>query len=434
MPLSRDEERLLSQLHKNLRQEALEPDDPLWINFREDRFDGSVGPDSIRQLARDVSWVEPPSVAFFSGFRGAGKSTELNRLRNVLRDDGFAVAKFDVEEYLDLRIPITAGQLVFAMTAGIWRSCQEQGWVGEGDDPRSPFKRLWEWFRSVHVEADVNFSVPLPSWSPADFQAHLHRDPTFREQLGSFLRLRSLELTEKADEFLTDLNDVVRKEFRSRGREWLGMVVIVDSLDHARSETAFSDVRNAIREVFDLQLPLVQFQPFRTVFCIPPYISPAAGTVRRITNIKVADRSGKPWLPGVDALVEVLNRRLPDGLSRKDLVAEDELKKLVCRSGGHIRDLLRVVDEVILGLEKLPATTFDVDAAIVRLRESFPTLSADQKRWLAAIAESHRLELETQDAWEGLAELLDYHLVLTYANDEPWYDVHPAIAELVRPP
>src|SRR5262249_19792817 len=132
-----------------------------------------------------------------------------------------------------------------------------------------------------------------------------------------------------------------------------------------RSETAFSSVRNAIREVFDLQLPLVRFEPFRTVFCVPPYIRPAAGTVRTITNVKVADRSGARWLPGVDALVEVLNRRLPDGLSRKDLVADSDLAKLVCCSGGHIRDLLRVIDEVILGLETLPATTADVDAAIV---------------------------------------------------------------------
>lgn len=430
MPLTSQQERLLSQLHKNLRQDALEPGHPFWIDFRDERYKGAVGPDVIRQLARDVAWMEAPSVAFFSGFRGAGKSTELNRLRNDLSDQGFAVAKFDVEEFLDLRMPVTAGQLVFAISAGIWRACQEQGWVGVGD-PVSPFHRLWEWLRGIHIDTSITLSAPLPSWSPADFEAHLRHDATFRQELGTFLRARSIELTQKANEFLCDLDDRVREHFTRAGRDWLGIVVIVDSLDHARSETSFAAVRNAIREVFDLQLGLVRFDRFRTVFCIPPYIKPATGTVRQIVNVKVVDRLGNRWPEGLDALVEIVNRRLPEGLDRRALIADEDLERLVRCSGGHIRDLLRAVDEVILGVESLPATGPDVDAAIVRLRETFLPLSRDQKHWLARIAASHELELDDQDAWAGLAELLDYHLVLSYANDHPWYDVHPVIADLV---
>ena len=268
-------------------------------------------PDVVRQLARDVSWVQPPSVAFFSGFRGAGKSTELNRLRNELTDSGFAVAKFDVEQYLDIRFPITAAQLVFAMTGGIWQACRDQGWVGAHEDPQSPFRRLWDWCRGVSVEAGVKFTAPMPEWSPVDFEAHLRLDPTFRAQLDEFLRARSVELTAKANEFLADLDDRVRTHFIDQGREWLGMVVIVDSLDHARSETSFTAVRTAIREVFDLQLPLVRFERFRTVFCIPPYINPAAGTVRRIFNVKVYDRGSDRFQPGVDALDRARRQALP---------------------------------------------------------------------------------------------------------------------------
>ena len=113
-------------------------------------------------------------------------------------------------------------------------------------------------------------------------------------------------------------------------------------------------------------------------------------------------------------------------------MSADQLTELVCSSGGHIRDLLRLLDEVILGVEGVPARDADVEAAIVRVRESFLPLSTDQSRWLAKIGETHQLELENQDAWEGLAELLDYHLVLRYSNDEPWYDVHPIMADIVR--
>ncbi len=431
MPLSAAHEQLLSELHRNLRQDALEPEHPFYVNLRDDRFGVAVGADVVRQLARDVSWVQPPSVAFFSGLRGAGKSTELNRLRNELQDSGFAVAKFDVEHYLDIRFPITAPQLVFAMTGGIWQACRDQGWVGANEDPQSPFRRLWDWFKGVSVESDVKFTAPMPDWSPVDFEAHLRRDPTFRAQLDEFLRARSVELAGKANELLADLDDRVRKHFITQGREWLGMVVIVDSLDHARSETSFSAVRSAIREVFDQQLPLVQFDRFRTVFCIPPYIHPSTGTVRSIFNVKVRDRLGEPYEPGIAALTDLVSRRFPVGLPCNLLLAADDLDELICCSGGHIRDLLRLLDEVILGVDGVPARHADVEAAIIRVRENFMPLSTDQLRWLARIAEKHQLELENQDAWEGLAELLDYHLVLRYSNDEPWYDVHPIVAGVV---
>lgn len=431
MALTPEEERLLSQLHKNLRQDALEPGEPFWIDFRLDKFNGAVGPDVVRQLARDVAWSEAPAAAFFSGFRGAGKSTELNRLRNDLSDQGFAVVKFDVEEFLDLRFPITAGQLVFAITAGIWRACQHQGWVDASGEGSSPFGRLWDWLRTVRPGGRSELGISLPDWLPVDFELHLRADPTFRQDLGDFLRSRSVELTLKANEFLADLDDQVREHFVAKSRPWLGMVVIVDSLDHARSETAFAEVRNAIREVFDLQLNQVRFDRFRTVFCIPPYIKPAAGTARHIVNVKVADRSGNRWAEGIDALVEVIERRLPPGLARQALIPDADLERLVLCSGGHIRDLLRLVDEVIVGVESLPATPADLDAAIVRLQASFLPLSAEQRRWLARIASTHQLVLDDQDGWEGLAELLDYHMVLSYSNDQPWYDVHPVIADLV---
>jgi hypothetical protein len=429
--LTSEQEQLLAALHQNLRQDALEPGHPFYVNLRDERYEGAVGEDVVRQLVRDVSWAQPPSVAFFSGFRGAGKSTELNRLRQALSEQGFAVAKFDVESYLDVRYPITAGQLVFAIAAGVWEACVDQGWIDGEDDPQSPFKRLWDWFSAVQVESEVTFTAPLKQWSPVDFSAHLRRDPTFRRQLDVFLRARSVELNTKASEFLTALDDRVRRHFVQQGRDWLGMVVIVDSLDHARSETAFLDVRHAIREVFDLQLPLVRFERFRMVFCVPPYISPAAGTVRRIFNVKTAVRDGSGFEPGVEALADVLTRRLPTGVEPEALFSRGQVRTLIRQSGGHIRDLLRLVDEVILGAESVPVTDRDVAAALVRVRETFLPLSADQKRWLAEIAATHQLQLDDQDAWEGLAELLDYHLVLRYANDEPWYDVHPIIADHV---
>jgi hypothetical protein len=189
------------------------------------------------------------------------------------------------------------------MSAGIWDACAAAGWLTPAEESRTPLRRMIEWIRGVRLETGDKAGVKMPDWSPLDFEAHLRRDPTFRRQIDDFLRERSVQFVAAAQEFLNELDDQVREGFLRtqaqagrRRREWLGLVVIVDSLDHARSETAFHDVRHALREVFDLQLHMVRFDRFRTVFCVPPYLR-LDGTVRRIVNIKVEQRDGRPYHP-----------------------------------------------------------------------------------------------------------------------------------------
>lgn len=427
MPPTPQENALLRDLHRRLGQLALEPDHPFYVDVHDPVYDGVAGEDIVQQLQRDVAWSEAPSLSFMSGFRGAGKSTQLNRLARQLDAEGYAVLKFDIEDYLETRIPITAVHLVYALAAGARDAAELKGWLETG--ALASFRdRFFNWVKGLRVDGAATLSAPLSDWTGVEFEATLRRDPTFRDELGLFLHDRSLEVQKQADMFLGELQGAIRADFVARGREWLGVVLIVDSLDHARSETQFQHVRDALREIFDLQVSLLRFDGIRTLFCVPPWLKPAGGTVRQIFNVKVADRSGAAVQGGYALLREILRCRLPVGLTAPGFLSPADHDRVVELCGGHIRDFLRLLDDVVIRAAALPATAGEVDRAVTQVRGDFLPLADDERVWLARIAVSHELTLATQDDWEGLAGLLDRHLVLRYPNEETWYAVHPLIA------
>ncbi|MFP5347844.1 MAG: hypothetical protein ACLGIA_12565 [Actinomycetes bacterium] len=422
MTLSREQTTTLRALHTRLGQLSLQPNDPFYVDVHRARYQGAAGEDIVGQLLRDVAWSEAPSLAFMSGFRGAGKSTQLNRLALDLEDEGFAVLKFDVEQYLETRIPITVVHLVYALAAGARDAAVTKGWLAEGR-VSSFGSRFLSWLKGLRIEGQASVNAPFSDWLPVDFEATLRRDPTFRDEVDKFLRDRSVELHRQADEFLGEVQKAIRERFAAEGRDWLGVVLLVDSLDHVRSETQFQKVRDALAEIFDMQVSLLRFQEVRTLFCVPPWLRSAAGTVRRIYNVKVADRAGDAFEGGYELLTDVLERRLPPRCLLGDFLDPTELRRVIALSGGHMCDYLRMLDDVVLRIHELPAPSRDVDRAVTQIRGDFLPLADDERLWLQRIAKSHELSLRTQDEWEGLAGLLDRHLVLRYPDEEPWYAV-----------
>jgi hypothetical protein len=135
-----------------------------------------------------------------------------------------------------------------------------------------------------------------------------------------------------------------------------------------------------------------------------------------------ADRT--PFDPGIQALVRVVEKR---GDWKRLLGDINTLKTLILHSGGHLRDLLRLIAEVLRRATPLPASQAVVDAAVSQIRSEFLPIADADALWLARIAETHEAALEDVSRLTDLARYLDTHLVLCYWNGHEWYDVHPLI-------
>jgi len=113
-------------------------------------------------------------------------------------------------------------------------------------------------------------------------------------------------------------------------------------------------------------------------------------------------------------------------------MATDELDRIIGLSGGNFRDLMRLVQEVSIKVDELPATPEVVSAAIETIRSQIArNLAADERDLLRRVHESKRADLQTQDDWVRLSPLFDRYLILAYRNGEDWYDVHPLVADLL---
>lgn len=70
----------LKEFFNAVSDRPLEPDDERYVSLYDEALTDA---DPVQQLAGAVEW-STESVRLFSGYRGAGKSTELRRLRRQL--------------------------------------------------------------------------------------------------------------------------------------------------------------------------------------------------------------------------------------------------------------------------------------------------------------------------------------------------------------
>lgn len=214
------------------------------------------------------------------------------------------------------------------------------------------------------------------------------------------------------------------------------LVVIFDSVERLRGTSLNEhEVQASIENLFGGHPDKLRFDYVHTVYTVPPWLkvrSPGIGGLYsglcEYTCVKTRARDGQVHQPGLDRMADLVGRR---GDWERLLGSRDVMDDLALRSGGYIRDLLRLVAQVALDVASLPASDQLVAGAVGRIRNGYLPLADDEVRWLHRIAQTKDAGLLRSDQLGQLAQFFDTHLVLTYQNDAEWYDVHPLLADLV---
>ncbi len=432
--MSPDDEDSLRLLYQSLQQLELSPRDPRYVPLQDHL--GAFGPDVIKELVRDVSWTSEGSVFFLSGLRGSGKSTQLLRLQDELSNAGFAAVRLEAEDYLNLRQPVDIVEFLFFLVGGISDAIASTDWLPQASPAARGWDRLTRWLRGlparIAITPEAELSLGADSGivsAQVNLKAELRRDETFVAQLRRFLEGRLSELTAEANDIVRDVVTELQEHWRdTHDRDWKGLVVLVDSLDHVRGAD-FHEVRRALVELLDKQSATIQLQACRTVFIVPPWVHVDYAAVRKLANIKIRDASGELFADGYATMRRILERRCPPGDELSRFLDDDGVDVLIRDSGGHLRDLLRLVRGASVAADELPFTRAAIDRGRQEVRDGLLPLADDERGCLRKVAKEHEVPLPTQDDWETLAGLFDRHLVLGYKNGETWYDVHPLIAQ-----
>ena len=223
--------------------------------------------DPVANLKQYIQWEPRTGGCYlFSGLRGAGKTTELNRLVAELRQDGIAAYYCDASTYLNLNDPqLSLAELLMTALAGLADAVRQE--LGQDKLNDSIWQRTKRLFQSK-VELKPKLIAPLgDSGASLEVEATLQENPDFRKELISFAQSSSAFFDEAA-KFADEVAATIRRHTR---REKI--VLVVDSLERISAPSGDeAKLFNSLKEVFFNEPTRLQFASLFVVYSAPPYL------------------------------------------------------------------------------------------------------------------------------------------------------------------
>ena len=384
-----------------------------------DQADGPAGPDLVKEMATAIDFTTGGSMQLLSGYRGAGKTTELLRLCRVLDRDAYVPVYWDIEDYFNTEFPLNEATFFIGLAAGFVDNCE---------DVEIPKEKLIDRIRRLLSRIDVDSSAVLDaSAGPVSFniKAALQDDTNFCNQVKKALSSNRGHFKDEIHAFFNSVVDTM-----PTGKT---PVFIVDSIEHYRGRTGtFDEVRESVESLFSVYSSELALPRMHVIYTVPVYAKPIGwgGQIWPVLNVKVRERDGSDCREGIDLLRQVLARRAPDGDPERLL--GDQVDRVIRASGGLFRDLFRLVSALLLKDGGLPVSVTEIDG-VERQQRSYIAAGLSEEQWeiLATVKKTQQFRVLREhlaEAWT--LQALGY--VLCYRNGEvDWFGVHPLLDPLM---
>lgn len=445
MPKLSDEQ-FRKRLFQQFQDKALQADDDRYEPLYEEHPD-LKNYDHAESIAQSIEFSDIESLNLLSGFRGSGKSTELNRLADRLQQKGYFILKRDAIDYLNPGETIDIVTLLNAL-AGAFSDALAEDKIGDAMK-HGYWQRFSTWLRTTNVSLDgIGIEAGMPAKTAGvKLQLALKTAPDFRQQLREKLQSRLGEVKQQVFEFLADCRQLIKKK---RGAE-TSVVFIFDQFEQIPGTPGLSSQQQSLIEdtkrIFSDYLGHLRFPQIHMVLTVPSWLKLVLPNLelRLVANLPMWKKGkGQTLRPDSMRLLRSLVARRFDCVEKNgierffDGIKPDGthplLDSLIEASGGHFRDLFRLLRESIISARQLPATKEITDHAIYTVRSSFMPIAVQDARALHRISEMQATAHETSsdaDIYQ-LAQFMNTHRVLYFINGEEWYDIHPLIRGEVK--
>jgi hypothetical protein len=397
-----------------------------YINFSSVR-----GGEIVEELGQTILLSDESTCQLFTGHIGCGKSTELLRLKEELEQQAFHVVYFESSQDLDMA-DVDISDILLAIARQVSESLEA---VGIRLNPG--------YFTSLFTEISAFLQTPIELGLEAELSlgigkvtAKAKESPKVRNQLRDYLETRTSNILKSINE---ELLAPATEKLKRRGKE--GLVVIVDNLDKVdnkpkswgrpQPEYLFIDRGDQLSR---LKCHMVYTIPLALMFSTEyGKLQSSLGSAKVLPMVPVQVRQGNNCEAGMALLRQlVLTRAFPDVPpdERLERVTEvfDSIETLdrLCRvSGGHVRNLLRLLHECI-PKKPLPLSLNCLEG-VIKQRCNELTLAITDDDWdlLRQVKQLKKVRGE-----EGYQTLLRSMFVFEYRDqDGSWFDINPVLAE-----
>ena len=368
----------------------------------------------IRALLR--THRQPPKY-FFSGHRGCGKSTELNRLAadEEIRQK-FFVVKYSVKGVCDVE-NLNYVDVLFSVGAQLFLQ-----YVDSGRELRPELMADLEAWKSSIVERvseeERSFGTSIGGGIQGFFfsmLAKISAEDTTRKIIREVIEPRLSELIEKINLIVADIE----------GREGKSVLVIIDDLDKPKLEQATEIFYNNHTAITQPVCHIIYTVPI-SMFFAQEFIA-IRDRKFSLPNIKLHaknDRTSRHE-PGYDLLKTFIFKRM-----KEDLIEPDAVDLAIEMGAGVFREsayIMQIAADSAIERGRDRIIKEDVKKAERERRSDFKRiLQTDDYDILEEVYKNNDIR-----GIERIGHLLHNLSVLEYENDENWCDIHPTLENVL---
>ena len=412
---------------------ALNGDDLLYF-YDGDTMAARTGKESDSPILDIYDRCTDPSLfnkILLLGHRGCGKSTELNHLSTMLRNEGYAVKSIDCRnafnmsnmEYTDILILLGDALL----------SLVDEYKCDIPDDLRSTVFDFWrkdgEEISSDESEYENVIDCGVSAETPSilnilklfvNVKANVKQNSKKRTEYKMKIERRSSDWSI----LINRLSDCIAAKLGEKRP-----IIIfeeLDKLDTVSEEKAW--------ELFSIHGGDLNRYSFPIIYTFPIALSysPKYTSVDNyfepfiLPMIKLRTVDGTPYEQGEKTIRKIIELR-----TKAELFDRGVLDKVIKKTGGSLRDLFSVISRASTFARRSKRSTVSMDdviSAMERVKGDITKrIEGDDHNFLVSVYEgkgSHK-QIEKKDM---LLKMITANAILEY-NGTRWYDVHPLVAD-----
>lgn len=360
--------------------------------------------------------IQPPKY-FFSGHRGCGKSTELNRLAaDEEINKKFFVVKYSAKDVCDVN-NLNYVDVLFSIGAQLYIQ-----YVDAGKKLRPELiKELDAWRNSIEQVREKTLSAEAYGESGikaffVSFLAKIKAEDTTRKIIREKIEPKLSELIDKINLIIADIE----------GKEKKKVLVVIDYLDKPSLEQAkkiFYDNYTAITQpacyvVYTVPISIYFAQEFTVM----------RGTSFFLPNIKLHIKNDRNSIyePGYQLMKTFVFKRM-----KKELIEPEALDLAIKMGAGVFREsarIMQIASDSATEHDRDRIIKEDVERAEQEIRSDFKRiLKSEDYTILNEVCKDNEIR-----GIEKIGHLLHNLSVLEYINDENWCDIHPTLEKLLK--
>ncbi|NEP79385.1 MAG: ATP-binding protein [Okeania sp. SIO3B3] len=422
--------------------QATDPGIPLFIDNAEidNRYyiDFSTvrGGQVIKKLQKTILWSSGrPTCQLFTGHIGCGKSTELWRLKQQLEIEGFHVVYVESDKNLEMG-DVDVGDILLTIVQQVSESLEELKNFKIKEPNR--LKGILQGAAKL-LKTEIKISNIELSFGIGKITAEAKASPEVRSKLREYLGPRTSGIIETINQELFEPANKKLKQYDKKG-----LVVIVDNLDKVDNTIKYQNKTQPEYLFVDRgeQLAALHCHVIYTIPLALRFSNDLETLIQRFKKspqvlpmVATQLRDGNECAEGMELVRQlVLARAFPelDPQQRLAKVTEifdsQETLDYLCRfSGGHVRNVLRIVNDAIMEEDKLPISHSSVKN-IIRSYRNERVLAIDDREWelLRRVARTKKVSGD-----DGYQTLIRSMFVYEYQDETgSWFDINPILKDV----